>query len=207
MFFKNKKINKGFTIMELMVVMFVSTLILASLVIQNNKWNDRLTVSAQAYELSLMVRQAQMYSLGVREDVGGSGDKFNVGYGVFVDMATPTQYIFFVDRDGDFRYDAGESVETKLFTRGVSLLKICSTTVNFSLKSCSDTFLGSLVIHKYHGSFKRPDTSTRVSFFNVAYSNMTALFRPRVEIYLRSQGGKQSVVKVEANGQVSVDDL
>ena len=91
-FFKNK--NKGlprealakwgFTLVELIVVMSIATVIMTALIIQQSKWNDRLTVNTQAYELALMIRQAQIYSLGVREDMAGGGG-FDVGYGVYFD--------------------------------------------------------------------------------------------------------------------------
>ena len=107
----------GFTLAELMVVMGIALVLMTTLVIQQNMWNDRLTVNTQAYELALMIRQAQIYSLAVMGDVSNPGDKFNIGYGVHVNMDNTDRYVFFVDRDngsgaGNERYDSGEEIET-----------------------------------------------------------------------------------------------
>lgn len=199
--------SAGFTLIEMMTVIVIATIIITALVVQQNRWNDRLTVSTQAYELALMIRQAQIYSLGVREDTGGSGDKFDVGYGVFVDAGTPTQYIFFVDRDKDLRYDVGEGLETKILTRGVTITKVCSEGIFTGIEWCSNNFLGSWLVYRYHGTFKRPDTSTKITFFNINSDNTTSLLQSKANIYLISPGGRQSVVAIDSTGQVSVDDL
>lgn len=210
MFFKNKKINKsdstlglskGFTLMELTVVMLVATVILVSLVVQNNKWNDHLTVSTQAYELALMIRQAQIWSLGVREDVGGSGDKFNVAYGVYFDEDNSfDRYTFFADRDRDNRYDApSEAIETKHFTRGVLINRFCGTGGG---QSCTTSgSLDNLTV-----LFFRPNTSANIYFRNNGGGNVNGISAP-ARVYLRSLGGKESLVTIDTNGQVSVDDL
>lgn len=205
MFFKNKKINNkngGFTLIELMIVIIISSIILTSLVVQNNKWNDHLTVSTQAYELALMIRQAQIYSLGVREDVGGSGDKFRVGYGVHFYEDYNDRYVFFVDRDGDLRYDgpssdcAGECLNLVILKRGVILEDVCGEDKCF--------YDGGGPLQKVNISFFRPSTAARVNLLNNGGNDVDD---PPVIIKLKSLGNKVSSVKVESNGQVSVDDL
>ena len=91
--------KRGFTLIELIVVMTIATIITTALVVQQSKWSDQLAVNTQAYELALMIRQAQIYSLGVKEYTAGTGDKFNTGYGIHLDKSASNQYIFFADKN------------------------------------------------------------------------------------------------------------
>src|SRR3989344_2801174 len=115
----------GFTLIELLVVIGIATVLMTALIFKQNGWNDQLSVNTQAYEMVLMIRQAQIYSLGVREYSAGTGDKFNLGYGIYLDQDNLNQYVFFADKDGDQKYDVGEAVETKTFTRGVTINRFC----------------------------------------------------------------------------------
>src|SRR3989344_8650679 len=124
---REAKRSGGFTALEFAVVMTIATIITTTLIIQHNRWNDYLALKTQAYELSLMIRQAQIWSLGVREDTTGSGDRFNVGYGVRVDYDNNNQLIFFADRDGDRKYDPGENIESKTLARGITVKEVCGT--------------------------------------------------------------------------------
>jgi prepilin-type N-terminal cleavage/methylation domain-containing protein len=200
---RKMEVKRGFTLVELMVVITIVTIITTAVVVQQNSWNDSLVVSTQAYELALMIRQAQIYSLGVREDVAGSGDKFNVGYGVHFD-STKTRYIFFADRDSgggaNEKYDSSpnEAVETKTFTRGVTIDRICG--IKGGGENCSNP------LSKIDISFFRPDTKANISFLNGG-GNAAPGFGPPATIYLKSPGGKQYKVKVETNGQISVTPI
>src|SRR3989344_9039724 len=136
-FFNKDKVKSGFTLVELLVVMSIFTIITTALVIQQSKWSDRLALKTQIYELALNLRQAQINSLGVREYTTGTGDKFNLGYGIYFDQNNLNQYMFFADKDGDKEYDVGEVVETKTFTRGVTINRFCG--LNLGLQErCSD---------------------------------------------------------------------
>jgi prepilin-type N-terminal cleavage/methylation domain-containing protein len=185
--------KKGFTLTELLVVIAIATIMITVLVIQQSKWNDSLSVNTQAYELALMIRQAQVYSLGVKEDtIGVGGDKFNIGYGVYLDQSHLNQYIFFADRNGDKKYTAGEAIETKTFTRGVTIKDVCGDT------RC---FPGAGPLAQAGILFFRPETKATISLLNAGGSSVD---NPPIVIRLQSLGGRFSLVKVEANGQVSV---
>lgn len=191
-FFKNKK--KGFTLVELMVVIAIASVMMAVVVVQQNSWNDRLITSIQAYEMALMIRQAQIYSLGVKVDEGGnSSDKFSVGYGVYINQNNLAQYTYFADRNGDKIYNAGEEIETKNLNRGVTINRVCGkNNVCFS-----STSLPSATANI---SFLRPDPKANINLLNGGLP----FDYPPVAIYFLSPGGREVSVKVEANGQVSV---
>ena len=167
---------------------------MTTLVFQQNKWNDRLTVNSQAYELALMIRQAQIYSLGVREYTAGTGDKFNIGYGVYLTQGNLNGFVFFADKNGNQKYDTGEAIETKTFTRGVTIKDVCGVDTN----GC---FPGTGPLASVSISFFRPEIKANISLLNAGGAS-TGL--PPVTIRLRSTGGSYSSVEVGTSGQVSI---
>jgi len=176
-----------------MVVVTIATIILTSLVIQQSKWNDNLAVNTQSYEMALMIRQAQIYGLGVREYTTGSGDRFNIAYGVYADKSTTNnakQYIFFADANMNGSYDSGEAIETKIFNRGVTIDRVCGNTS----ENCSSPNAVSI-------TFYRPDPKANMVF------NPPTGFGPPAAIYLKSKNNKQYKISVQANGQVSVNPV
>jgi prepilin-type N-terminal cleavage/methylation domain-containing protein len=194
--------KRGFTLVELIVVMAIATIIMTALVVQQSQWNDSLVVSTQAYELVLMIRQAQIYSLGVREDTAGTeSDKFNIGYGVYIDINTPDRYIFFADRDSDEIYTSGDGqpIETKIFTRGVTIDRICGIHQGNSNPACSPW----RQLSKIDISFFRPEPKANLSFIDDNNHTVNPL-DPPVTIYLKSPGGKQYEISIEISGEISV---
>ena len=198
MFSKNLKLNEGFTLAELIVVMAIATVIITSVVVQQSRWNDRLAVDTQAYELALMIRQAQIYSLGVREYTAGTDDKFNIGYGVHFDTSGPPseRYIFFADRDGDFKYDPEEEIETKYLTKGVKVNKICSAVAS----PCP----GSSGLKQIDVSFLRPLSNAHMIFMDNTGAVISPQPPPPAFLKVKSADGLEVVIKVETNGQISV---
>ena len=201
-FFKNLKLNRGFTLVELVVVMSIAVIMITTLVVQQNKWNDSLTVNTQAYELALMIRQAQIYSLGVRESAPGSGN-FDIGYGVYFD-SNNSRYIYFADKNGDKKYNAGEEIEIKTLTNGVTVDRFCGVKDVGQLDDkCSS---GSGNVAYLNISFFRPEPKANILLLNNR-GNQSGNTIPPATIYLKSLGGNQYSVKVEANGQVSVTQI
>lgn len=204
--------RKGFTALEFAIVITIATIITTSLIIQHNRWNDHLAVKTQAYELSLMIRQAQIWSLGVREDVAGSNsNRFNVGYGVRVDSITSSNknLLFFVDRDGNQKLNVNSQneeivSESKPLTRGVFVEKVCG--IRNGTETCSP--LNNL--DKLDITFLRPNPKATMKFLrNQACGGSGSCtdangFSPPATIYLSSPQGNESVVTIEANGQISV---
>jgi prepilin-type N-terminal cleavage/methylation domain-containing protein len=177
--------KRGFTLVELIVVMAIATIIMTALVVQQSQWNDSLVVSTQAYELVLMIRQAQIYSLGVREDTAGTeSDKFNIGYGVYNEIYT----------SGD-----GQPIETKIFTRGVTIDRICGIHQGNSNPACSPW----RQLSKIDISFFRPEPKANLSFIDDNNHTVNPL-DPPVTIYLKSPGGKQYEISIEISGEISV---
>ncbi len=201
--FKNK--NKGFTLVELVVVIAIAMVITTAVVIQQGSMNDQLALKTQAYELAMMIRQAQIYSLGVREDVNGSGDKFNVGYGMHIDTNGPVadRTIFFADRNGTLQYNSSpdEAIETKIFTRGIKVNKVCAPNPSAPPPLLCN---GSSAPKQIDIIFLRPDPKVK-EFRFMDNSGAKLLLSPPAIIRLISPNDKTIDITVEANGQISIE--
>jgi len=89
----------GFTLIELVVVLFVFTGITALMLANFPEFANRTTLNIIAQELALTARQAQVYGTSIREATPGS-DSFpayglNLDFGMF--SGDITEYIFFTD--------------------------------------------------------------------------------------------------------------
>src|SRR3989344_3761679 len=196
---REAKRSGGFTALEFAVVMTIASIITTTLIIQHNRWNDYLALKTQAYELSLMIRQAQIWSLGVREDTAGSGDRFNVGYGIYIDEDNPNnQNIYFADRNANDKWDSGETIatENKSLTRGVYIHRFCGST---GVNPCNN---GGGQLNQLNITFLRPNPDANIALLNNGGGNGGT--NPPVTVYLRSSQGNEVSVRVEPNGQISI---
>lgn len=186
--------------MELIIVTTIATILMTTLVVQQGKWNDSLALNTQTYELALMIRQAQIYSLGVRENTSGTGDKFSGGYGVYFG-SDYSQYIFYGDKNGNQKYDNGEAIETKSFTRGVLVDRFCGVKGTGQEEDRCSPGQGNVAF--LHISFFRPDPKANL-FLLKGGGNTAVNVIPPVTVYLRSNEGQFKSIKVESNGQISI---
>ena len=196
--FLNSTNRRGFTLIELLVVMSIFTLITTALVVQQSRWNSILNLKTQTYDLLLYIRQAQVYGLGVRESrIKSTGDKFDVGYGVFLDMASPDRYIFFADNNKNNKYDTGEAIETKIFKNGVTINRLC--VVSGLGLMCSP----SLSINKMNLLFFRPDPSLIIS---TQRSNGTFIGTGHLSgaLYVRASSGQEVGISFNQQGQIYI---
>jgi len=196
----------GFTLTELVVVMTIATVVMTSVVIQQSKWNDQLVVSTQAYEMALVIRQAQIYALGVRGDPTGIGDKFNIGYGVYFSSENADafkRYIFFKDINNNGMYDSGEQIqeESKILTRDVIIDRFCGIKGTNSDR-CSPG-IGNVAF--LHIVFFRPEPKANIIMRNSG-GGPALNVNPPAKIFLKSPQGKYYYVQVEENGQISTGE-
>jgi prepilin-type N-terminal cleavage/methylation domain-containing protein len=197
-FSKNKGLSAqaGFTLTELLVVVAISVVLTTAIIIQQNKWNDNLAVKTQAYELVLMIRQAQIYSLGVREDVGGVGNKFNIGYGMFFSANGNENVSFFADRNNNLKYDSpGEKIEEKIFTRGVKISNVCASACGGAGPKPK----------KLNISFLRPNPVAHLFYLAANGDDFTPAVSSPALIEVSSADGSYVVtITVADNGQISM---
>jgi prepilin-type N-terminal cleavage/methylation domain-containing protein len=124
-----KSFKKGFTLLELMIVVAIMAIMTAIVLFDGRGLNSSLLLSNTAYEMGLLVREAQTYGLGSR----GTGDvaaDFNYQQGIHVEQALPNQVVLFADKNNDNHYNgSGSGEEIQVYSinidRAGQILKIC----------------------------------------------------------------------------------
>jgi prepilin-type N-terminal cleavage/methylation domain-containing protein len=182
--------KKGFTLIELMVVVALTTIMASIFIMGRNQYNDRLILKNQAYAVAGLIRQAQGYSLGVRADAG----QFGVSYGVSVSRDNPSQVIFFADRNRNGDYDLGESIETYTMPNGVQMVNLCGYAG--SSQNC-------VSINTINITFNRPDPTAVIRFITNSGSQVAGR-NPPAMIYVEASNGLGMVVSTDSTGQVSI---
>lgn len=203
--YKRNKLHLGLTLVELIVVVTIFTIITTVLVINQNRWNRKLQLNTKLYDLALYIRQAQFYSISVKEDNLSFGDTFDRSYGIHFDTDSVSSFIFFSDRNKNQKYDLGEGISTYIFqnnyTNGIFIDRICGYNIAGSVERCSPDAgnIKSLDI-----LFSRPEAKSIIVFLNNG-GNSSASVNPPAKIYLRNSYGDYASVKVYQNGQVAIN--
>lgn len=209
--------TRGFTLVEMLVVLAIMGVLTAVVVNGQTDFNKSTRVVDAAYTVALSVRQAQTYGLSSRT-YGGLN---NAGYGVHFTSAAPKQYFIFADiangpgnsgspqaigcppktgqvddKPGNCLYDqANEIVQNFTFDRGFSVSKICGRVLSSGAFVCSPTLSVLDLV------FIRPNTDTVIT--GVISGTYTQLKDASIEISDPS-GVSTRRVCVSYAGQVSV---
>ncbi len=89
--------DRGFSLIELLVTITIVTLITALVMVRYSAFDSSILLNNQAYEIALDIRETQVRSISVQ--VGNDGtDSFSSNFGLHFNIDTPTEYIFFQDR-------------------------------------------------------------------------------------------------------------
>lgn len=205
---KNQK-GYGFTLLEFLVSLSIGLIILVGVVIGQAKYNDLQSLKATANEMSLVIRQAQIYGVSVRS--GGSGQTdFSSPYGVFLDSVGSTnKYVYYMDKnkngyfDGNYdcTYDpANECSQLVQITRGNRINGICRMFVN-GTETCD--------VGRVDATFKRPSTEAKFWMWdNVGYAQIQDLATMKgIKVKLISPAGRTKAVTLYKTGQISVQDI
>lgn len=87
--------NRGFSLIELIITISITVLISLALFLNYSKFGSDIALKKTAQEIALAVREAQVYGLAVKE-FSYSGSAFP-GYGVHFDKTKPDSFILFAD--------------------------------------------------------------------------------------------------------------
>ena len=137
---------KGFTLIELMVVIAIMALVTAALLFSQARFDSSTLLRSLAYSVALSVRQTQIYGssvLGTSVASQGSCVEYASGicyasaYGVHF-AKNATSYLIFADLNNNGVYDSATDavVKTFNFSTGYGITDICATVILGGAQSC-----------------------------------------------------------------------
>lgn len=188
--------KKGFTLVEMLVVIGVMILVSGIVLANNNRFGGVVLLQNLAYDIALSIRQAQVYGIAVQR----FNSSFTSAYGMHfqVDAGSQSTYVLFADAlapENGF-YDCPqpgttncELVQSTTIATGYRVSQLCVTPPGGS-ENCSVTSLDV--------TFKRPEPDAYIR------SSAGSAINESGEIHVMSSRGDVKVISVQANGQISV---
>ncbi len=120
--------NKGFTLVEILVVMILMILLLSLVFINYKETRQKINLNIAIHKLAQDIRKVQEMAMAAEEFDGAVPEG---GYGVYLEQSNPDQYILFADQDSldpndpnqEYDDDNNEEIETIIFENRIV---ICS---------------------------------------------------------------------------------
>lgn len=213
-----RKPVRGFTLVELLVVLAIIIVIMGVVLSSQNSFNKTLILANTAYDVALSLRDAETFGLGSRVTMSGAS---NVGYGLHFQKSTPGIFTLFSDtnsargsadnchpvadssspnaRPGNCVYDAALSEKVLDYTlgNGITVTNMCA--FSSGAWSCSSGSVTSLDI-----VFSRPDSNPFMSM-NGTYSSSFPVTAACLTVS-SPQGGSR-FIKVEISGSITANAI
>lgn len=191
-----KNLKKGFTILELLIVIAIMAILTTVILYNSRGLNSSILVSNTAYEVSLMIREAQVYGLGVRAtENGATGFAYSQGIHFDSSIANANTVILFSDKDNNGQWSGpSENIQTYTINkdRAGSVISICAITGG---TDC--TVVGSADI-----MFKRPNPE---ALFYVAPSTPTPPTSVVINLGFTPGNGQCRSIIIQKSGAVQID--
>ncbi len=201
--------SRGFTLVEMIITLGIAGMIFAVVLFNQGDFIDRFALSSAATDFELMVRQAQVFGVSVRE-FSPSSSEFQIAYGVSVILSSLVSggdsfAISFADRGArNGFYDgtatcvvdsSSECLQRFNFERGIRISNIC-----FIPHSGPEQCGG---VARTDITFNRPDPAARIVLIDGA-SEIIPMPIKGVRIEFESPRGNKRSVVVFITGQISL---
>jgi prepilin-type N-terminal cleavage/methylation domain-containing protein len=201
--------KQGFTLIELMVTVTIMLIMTSIIFFNYNKFNDSTLLNSFAYDMSLTIRQAQIFGVAVREagnnqvtpiSTNSVGSNFVSPYGVHFDQAAGvlSPFLLFVDSDKNRKFDnAGDStLQSYTFQRGIKLKDLVVVDA-----------IGSHSVATLDITFVRPDPEAVIRGYDSG-GNIVGNGSPSsAQVVLQnSDDSIEKIVEVDSTGQISVQN-
>lgn len=212
--------RRGFTLIELMVVLAIIAIITAVAITSQSAFNKTLVLANTAYDVALTLRSAETYGLGSRAISGIT----NTGYGVDFNSGTPASFTLFADtypsaasggslchpspsngstapdaQPGDCAYEPGQDVKVANYAlgNGITINNFCAETA--SAWVCANASSGAIT--SLDVVFSRPNAAPFMSVDGTyAVPPVTAAC-----LELTSPQGGARFVSVNATGEITAN--
>lgn len=197
--------HTGFSIVELIVSVAIFVLMTSLLVTKYGTFNQNILITNNAYDVALILRNAQSYGLNVKSTPVEGGAQysgtFTSGYGVYIKAAaagTVTEIPFFpdVDRDGIWDGPPENPVEKPVATYALKN-QITFTGIKAGSSPDSNSPMYSLDI-----TFRRPNPDAII--MGTPTVGGTPVQYSYAEFTLVSNNGATRKIAVRSTGQISV---
>lgn len=193
-------ISRGFTLIEMMVVIAIFAVLTAIIVFNYGDFNADIVVSNMAYEIALTTRQAQIFGLGSR----GTGGEFQEAYGIYINNSggPSKDLIFFGDTLSSNWYcnNTGTGGDCTCAGADDECLERLTLQKNIVIDKLQ-VFNGSICseIDELAISYKRPNPEAQI----LDQENASGPFQLAM-ITVLAPGDRQRHVIIRKNGQISV---
>lgn len=208
--FKSKEnfFKRGFTLIELLVSIGIMFVIISTVTLGQSGYSSGAALKNAVTDISLSLRQAQVYGISVKEFSTGTSD-FSAAYGLSFMLPSASgsnnAYILFGDRSPhNGVYDSGWTCP--LGGTSECLKKISLTDSNTISSLCAvwlsggeDCTLGRIDI-----TFLRPSTDARIAIYNSGGQTISNSSIKGVKMVLVSPEAEERTVVVYTTGQISV---
>lgn len=220
LFNKTRQSESGFTVTEMVVIAAIIIVILSTLISAYPQFRNRSSLATLARKVALVVREAQVFGLAVREFPRGvvGPESFDITnfppYGVHISMINGREIILFADVfNVENAYDRSEpcGLETSECVRRI---KLASAEEIFDLcilegggsQSSNQNADFTCGMHELDITFRRPDPEAIIYAKPTETSLVEGPYNA-AEIHLRSNRlpGKEKVVRVWVSGQISIE--
>ncbi|MCK5285763.1 MAG: prepilin-type N-terminal cleavage/methylation domain-containing protein [Candidatus Pacebacteria bacterium] len=185
---KNKiKFQSGFSLIELLVTISILFIVSGFVYFNHAQFNNHVLIENLAYEISLVIRQAQSYGVQVKQ----AGGSFYNAYGVYFNKDSD-ELIVFADMNSNFVYDAGVDSQ-------IDVLRMIDGNHLSNLNVSGTSGMNSVNI-----SFLRPNPEAIIKVNASDFEYGTASGYSTAEITIKSPKGIEKTVFVNNVGQISV---
>ncbi len=199
--FRKFKFTRGFTMIEILVVMGIFVVITGVTISNFPDLNNRLSLDLLAHDIALEIRKTQTYSLGFRSRPGFQDLQ---SYGVRF-VKNSQQFVIFPDKNNNKEYDATDCNQ--------SVAGDCIDIITIQGRSKLDTLYSgdctSLLceVDSLDIAFTRPNPDANLICKSGGTSSLCGTNGDAAVITVKSPKGERRKIIIRQSGQISVENI